>query len=324
VTILITGGTGFLGSYFTRYALNEGGEDRVVILDKYVVRGRIEDVLDRVTIVEGDVSDGDCVRSIVEANGIDRIAHYAFILGSPAPGQMIPYVRVQSLGTVNVYEAARTGGVKRVLFCSSVAAYGTQSAPTLTEDLIPNPTNPYGYSKAWGEAMGRHYTEQLGLEVVSLRFGSTYGLGRAWRGSYSSGILTPPGEIHYMARVEQAVRGHPIEMPRDNETADWTYAGDAAQAAWLALTAERLPHHLYNVSAERRCVGDYTRAMRELLPDAEITTSGGEPPGHPHPPMDNTRLREDLGFAPKYTLRSGLEDYIERIRAYDRYMQVSA
>jgi len=318
VTILVTGGTGFLGSYFTRYALQQGGQDRIVVLDKYVDRGRIADVLERVTLIEGDVAEHDTVSSVIEDHDIDRIAHFAFILGSPAPGQMIPYVRVQALGTANVFEAARSADVKRVLFCSSVAAYGRQDVARLSEDLPGNPTEPYGASKVWGEALGRHYTQQLGLEVVSLRFGSTYGLGRAWRGSYSSGMLKPPREIHYMAKVEEALHGTAIEMPRDDALADWTYAADAAQAAWLALTADHLPHDLYNVSAERRPVGDFTRALRQLLPQAVIRVSAADP-GHPHPPMDNTRLKTDLGFAPGYTLKSGLEDYIERVRAYDRY-----
>ena len=319
MTILVTGGTGFLGSYFTRYALLEGREKHIVVLDKYVDRARIEDVLDRVTLIEGDVSESDTVRAAVEDHGVDRIAHFAFILGSPALGQMIPYVRVQSLGTANVFEAARSAGVKRVLFCSSVAAYGRQDAALLTEDLPVNPTEPYGSSKVWGEALGRYYSQELGLEVVSLRFGSTFGLGRAWRGSYRSGILNPPRDIHYMARVEEAVRGRPIEMPCDDAIADWTYAADAAQAAWLALTAAHLPHHLYNVSSERRRVGDFTSALRELLPQAVISTSDAKP-GHPHPSMDNARLKQ-LGFAPGYTLKSGMQDYIERIRAYDRYSQ---
>jgi len=124
-----------------------------------------------------------------------------------------------------------------------------------------------------------------------------------------------------MARIEAAVRGQPIAMPRDDAEADWTYAGDAAQAAWLALTADELPHHLYNVGTERRCVRDFTKVLRELLPEATITTAGDEAPGNAHAPMDASRLKNDLGFAPRFTLRSGAEDYIRRIRIYDAFQQ---
>jgi UDP-glucose 4-epimerase len=319
MTLLITGGTGFLGSYFTRYAVRDQGLDRVVVLDHYADRGRIEDVLDRVIIIEGDVTDVDTVKSAIEDHQIDRVAHFAFMLGSPAPGQMVAYVRVQSMGTAIVFEAARTAGVQRVLFCSSVAAYGQQEQTPLTEDLPVNPNEPYGSSKVWGEALGRYYTDELGLEVVSLRFGSTYGLGRAWRGSYNSGFLNLPAQTHYMARVEDAVRGKPIELPRDDAVVDWTYAADSAQAAWLALTTDRLPHHLYNVRSERRPIGDFARALRQLLPDAHIQTDHSEQPGHNHPSMDNSRLINDLGFQPGYLLEAGLQDYVNRVRAYDHY-----
>jgi nucleoside-diphosphate-sugar epimerase len=291
----------------------------VVVLDRYADRAKIADLLDRVTLIEGDVADPTTVQRAIGEHGVDRIAHFAFILGSPAPGQMLPYVQVQCLGTANVFEAARLAGVSRVLFASSVAAYGQQAADVLTEELVANPDNPYGSAKAWGEALARHYRRDLALETVSLRFGSTYGLGRAWRGSYASGLLTPPSQVHYMARVENAVRGAPIAMPQGDTLADWTYAADAAQAAWLALTAERVPHDLYNVSGDRLPVGQFTAALREVLPDAAITVDASETPGNPHAPMSNRRLVEELGFRPQYDFRRGLEDYVERISAYDEY-----
>lgn len=318
MTVLITGGTGFLGSYLTRYALGAGAQEHVVVLDRYAERGRIADVLDRVTVIEGDVTDYSTVASAIATHSIDRIAHFAFILGSPAVGQMLPYVNVQALGTANVFEAARTHGVKRVLFASSVAAYGKQEVALLTEDLVPNPTDLYGASKAWSEGLARHYTQQLGLEVVSLRYGSTYGLGRAWRGSYSSGMLNTPSKIHYMARVETAARGGAIAMPRGDALADWTYAADGAQAAWLALTADHLAHHLYNVGSHRLPIGDFTESLRALLPSAEITVSESETPGNAHLPMDSSRLK-GLGFSPQYSLQDGIKDYIDRIRVFDAY-----
>src|ERR1700712_1036350 len=285
MTILVTGGTGFLGSYFTRYAL-EQGEEHVVVLEKYPDLGRIADVLDRVTVIEGDVGDFTTVQTAMADHDVDRVAHFAFILGSPTVGNMVPYVRVQADGTANVFEAARQQGVKRAIFCSSVAAYGTQTASRLTEDLIGTPTAPYGFFKIWAEALANHYTAQQGVEIATVRYGSTYGLGRAWRGSYNSGLFTPPSELHYMARLEQLARGEDVEMPNDEVTADFTYAGDAAQAAWLALTAPNLPHQLYNVCSAHGPVGEFRRAMQDLYPDREVVEIASERPTRAHLPMD--------------------------------------
>lgn len=318
MVLLVTGGTGFLGSYLTRHALAEGGEDHVVILDRYVERGRIPDVLDRVTIIEGDVADGDLVAATIKQHGIDRIAHFAFILGQPAAGQMVPYVRVQTLGIANLLECARAAGVRRVLFASSVAAYGRQDAAILDETLIPRPADMYGASKLWGETLANVYTEQLGLEVVTLRYGSTFGLGRGLRGSYKSGLMAMQASTHYMARVEPAARGEAVTMPRGDALADWTYAADGAQAAWLALTADGLPYHLFNVGSARGPIAEFTQAMRDLLPGAIIAESEIEGPGNAHLPMSNGRLLS-IGYTPRYSIHDGVADYIRRIELFDRY-----
>jgi UDP-glucose 4-epimerase len=316
--ILVTGGTGFLGAYFVRYALGEGAD--VIVYDRYLDRGRLGEAATDVTLVEGDVTDYDSVGSLFAEYSIDRVAHFAFILGPPVVGQIIPYMQVQTIGTVNVFEAARLAGVQRIMYCSSVAAYGNpETGQPMTEDVLGNPTEPYGAAKLWGEALGRYYTATLGVDVVALRFSPTFGLGRAWRGSYNSGLTQSTAYVHFMARVEEAARGKPIAMPRDDSLADWTYAADAAQASWLALTTENLPHHLYNVCSEMRPVGEFTRKLRELLPEVEITSSETEVPHPVQCFMSNSRIKSDLGFAPKYSIEAGLEDYLRRIRAYDAF-----
>lgn len=321
MTLLITGGTGFLGSYFTRYALTQGQQAHVHVLDRYADRSRVADCLDRISIVEGDIADAELVERVIRDNGIDCIAHFAFILGSPTTGQMQNYVKVQLLGTANVLEAARNAGVRRVLFASSVAAYGRQSAELLHEGLLPNPTDPYGAAKLWCESTMQHYREALGLETVTVRYGSTYGLGRAQRGSYASGLLKLPKSTHYLARVEDAARGKAVTMPRSDALADFTYASDAAKAGWLALTADDLPHHLYNVASRRHPIGDFTQAMRRVLPQADIAQSPEELPGNAHPPMDGAQLIEDFGFTPDFSLEKGISDYVERIRIMDEFQE---
>ena len=91
----------------------------------------------------------------------------------------------------------------------------------------------------------------------------------------------------------------------------------AARSAGLALSADRLCHNLYNVRAERWPVGEFIQTLRELPPSAEVTVSPNQQAGNPHFAMDATRLRTNLGFSRSYTLRSGLEDYIRRIRLFD-------
>jgi UDP-glucose 4-epimerase len=226
-----------------------------------------------------------------------------------------------------VLEAARAAGVERMIFASSVAAYGARppaapgpepSAPeVLTEDQQGIPAEPYGSAKLWAESMGEYERLQYGLDVISLRFGSIFGLGREVRGSYASGMV-PVAKNHYMARVEAAVRGEPITMPRDDQVVDWTYAGDASAVAWLALTTKEPKHRLYNVPTERRRVGDYTNKLRELLPDAAIEINAEELPGKGHRFLDSSRFVAEFAFAPRYTLETGLEDYVERTRDYLR------
>jgi nucleoside-diphosphate-sugar epimerase len=108
-------------------------------------------------------------------------------------------------------------------------------------------------------------------------------------------------------------------MPRDDAAADWLYAGDAASAAWLALTADRLSYRVYNVGSERRPVGEFTEAMRRVLPGVTVASSSTEQPGHPHAAMDFSRLRDDLGFVPRYGFDEGIADYVDRVRAYDAH-----
>jgi UDP-glucose 4-epimerase len=122
-----------------------------------------------------------------------------------------------------------------------------------------------------------------------------------------------------MARVEDAARGKPITMPQAGALADWTYGMDAAKSAWLALDAPELPHRLYNAGTRRQPVGEFTAAVQEVLPNAEIVISDTELPGNAHAQLDSSRIQVDLGYQPDYSLADGVRDYVERVRLYDAY-----
>ncbi len=313
MAIMITGGTGFLGSYLARHLLLEKGVEDVVLFDRYPDLRKIEDVVDRVTVVEGDVLEPQELLAAMDRHRVERVVHLAFGVGGPAREKVVPYARVQTMGTANVFETARLHGVSRVVNASSLAVYGPHEERSLTEDDAKRPDSLYGACKLWSEHLADTYNDQYGMDIVSLRPCSVFGLGRAWRGSFASGVVAVSDLPHYMALTEVAVRGESITMPPGDQLADWCYAADAAEAWWLALTVEDPPHRAYNMRAEQRPIGDYTAQLRRLLPEARIEVS--EEPVYVGQLMDNTLIREELGFEPKYSIETGLEDYVERIRS---------
>jgi nucleoside-diphosphate-sugar epimerase len=312
MAILITGGTGFLGSYLARFLLEQGVEE-IVLFDRFPSDERIGDIRDAVTVVEGDMLEPQELSAVIARHGVDRIAHLASMPGLAAPEKFVPYLRQGCMGTANVFETARLHGIKRVVTASSAAVYGGGIVDRpVTEDDHPRPGELYGACKLWSEHVAQYYNGVHGMEIVCMRICSTVGLGRLNRASLQSGLMAPE-TVLYTAFLELAALGEPVTMPPDDQLLDFLYAADAAQAWWLGLTAERFEHWVFNLRGEQRLGADWTRVLRELLPDAQIGVS--DKPMLAPQVLDSTRLVEELGFRPRYTLETGLADYLERVRA---------
>lgn len=307
--ILITGGTGFLGSHLTRHLVLDKGRDDVVLFDNLPLVERIADVADRVQIVRGDVLEIQNLLETMQRYDIDRVVHLAYLAGGEIdPGRAVPYVRVQCLGTINVFEAARIHGVKRVVNASSVAVYGLPNGQVKNEDDPIFPNRPYAACKAWSEHMAAVFNG-WDMEIVSLRVASSMGVGRLGRATLKAGLTTET--VNFQAAPEQAALGRPVTMPPDDQRFDFVYVIDTAEAFWCALDAPTVPHAVYNLHAEQRPVGELTARIRELVPHAEIEVA--DAPRQELQLMDNTRLVEELGFRPRYSLESGVAAYIEDV-----------
>jgi nucleoside-diphosphate-sugar epimerase len=316
---MITGGTGFLGSYLTRHLVREkgvAGKD-LILFDRYPNKERIADVLDEVTLITGDITEPTELAAAIKNNDVDQIYHLAAILGDPTPTQVTSYMKVMCDGTLNVFETARIFGVKRVVYASSVAVYGRASSrgkkpgEDLDEDDPTSPGGFYGMCKLYAEHLAALYTKRFGLETVGLRPTSVFGLGRGARGSYASGLLAPQ-DVHYMVLPELAALGQPVEMPPDNTESDWIYAADAAEAWYRAMNTPVPARPVYNMAAERRRMADVTDHLRKLLPEAKISVS--EKRVWTTPNMNYQNLRKDLGFEPRYTMETGLTHYLKMVR----------
>src|SRR5439155_5327674 len=158
--------------------------------------------------------------------------HLAYILGEPDPNKLTAYLRVQCMGTANVFEAARLHGVRRVVYASSVAVYGLPpvGTPPVDEDVPPVPDTFYGACKLWCEHIAELYFTGHGLDTVGLRPCSVFGIGRGARGSMAGGLSLNPARPHFMVAPERIASGEPAELPPDDQVADWIYGADAAEA----------------------------------------------------------------------------------------------
>jgi UDP-glucose 4-epimerase len=316
--IMVTGGTGNIGSALVRYLVLEQGLEGTVVFDRYVNTSRIEDVLDRVTVVQGDVLDAHDLHRAIRRYDVERIVHLAFLMGTGNPNAdtAVPYLRTLTEGTANVFEAARVNGIKRVAFASSAAVFGNPGDHgkarhvQAVEDDPKRPRHTYGWSKLWGEGVAEWFNDTHAMEILSLRICHTFGNGGP--NSPAAGLSTRPQPAWTMA-PELFEAGLPVRVPPEDRVIDVLYIKDTAQAFHLAATAPLPEHRAFNLRAEQRPVGDFTRHLRQLYPDAEIDVAGPEFPGELQL-MDNTRLVEELGFQPRYTLESALDEYAETAR----------
>ncbi len=308
MAILITGGTGFLGSHVARHLVER--EQEVVLYDLFPAHERIADIRERVALVEGDVRDVSALTATIAERGVDRIAHLAFMPGTARPDRIVDYVELTCVGTATVFDAARLAGVTRIANASSMAVYGARTDEAGEDDPV-DPVTLYGISKRWTEQLGDLYGREHGLEVLSLRVCATMGFGRLRRASAAAGLM---GEErpHFMAYPELAARGEPVTMPPDDQPTEFLYAADAAEAFWLALTVVRPDHSVFNLTAGRRPVGDLTRHLRRLLPDARIDVAVAPVPSNPL--LRSDRIRQELGFEPRFDLERAVEAYLEQVR----------
>jgi len=285
--VVVFGGSGFIGRALAKELVNRGAE--VVVADLNPpppgVGGlyRFADVRDAVAVDE-------------IMRGADAVANMAALphrVGNENPALDF---EVTARGTLNVLEAARKRGAKKVLFASSTMVYGEQPKLPLDESMACLPKVPYAASKLAAEQYCRVYNDLYGLPAVVLRYANVYGPGQA------GGFLLP----ELMGRL---ARGEPVTVFGDGmQTRDFVYVDDVTAANVLALENWHLKFGLFNVGS-----GVATR-VRDLV--YELYQVAGKPHNiifAPARPWEITRAdvsialaRTMLGYSPKVDLAEGL------------------
>jgi len=307
-TYLVTGGAGFIGSHITTALLERG--DRVRVLDNLSTgkRGNLEHVSSKIEMVDGDLTDRAAVERAMQ--GVEVVFHQAALASVPrSVAQPLDTNAACVTGTVNILDAARQSGVRRLVYAASSSAYGDQQAPVKSERLMPAPISPYAAAKLAGEYYCQAFTATYGLETVALRYFNVFGPRQDPQGAYAAVI---PKFI-----VEMLAGRQPTIFGDGTQSRDFVYVGDVVRANLLASESTKGVGKTINVASGRQySLLDVVEAINRVL-GTEIQPKLSEPRvGDVRDSLADISLaKELLGYEPTVKFDDGLRRTVEDFQA---------
>ncbi len=300
MTLLVTGGTGFVMSVLARTWLERGANARVVILDRAGLDSMAEryfaPVRDRLTVVTADICDPKQWEAVLDSHDIRYVVHGATVTpisrGSAAEAKRQPeaedpssIVDVNLMGTVNILEWLRKRpGVQRLVFVSSGSVY-RHHGPDWTGEPLPEdgyvaPLTLYGISKFAAEMVVNRYADLFGLSAASVRLASVYGPMDRVTGSRN--FRHVPNRVAHMALAGKTIRPNSLDP-----VGDYVTSTDVAEAIIALLFAERLRYRHYNIgSGETSTIGDIVGWAKERMPGLQVDVS----------PDDTANIIQDISL----------------------------
>ncbi|MFH1360509.1 MAG: NAD-dependent epimerase/dehydratase family protein [Candidatus Omnitrophota bacterium] len=303
--ILITGGTGFVGSFITEQLLDEHPKE-IVILDN-LIRGskkNIEPALSsgKVTFVEGDIRDRALLLRLLE--GVDYCFHLAALRITHCAQEPREALEVMYDGTFNVLEASVARKIKKIIFASTASVYGQAELFPTTEKHHPyNNFTLYGAAKMANELMLRTFQQMYGLTYQALRYFNIYGPRMDIHGRYTEVLI----RWYRLIKEGQA----PLIYGDGTQTMDFIYVEDIARASLLALKADTI-NEVYNIAS-----GQETSLLELCQSLLDVMSSTLKPKKVPLPEgrqkvevqrrmADVGKAKEEIGFEAQVNLKEGL------------------
>lgn len=297
---LVTGGSGFIGSNIVKLLRSEGHE--VTVLDNLTSGYRTNlDPFPEVQLVEGDVRDAALINRL--AQGMEVIFHLAASVGNARSIENpIDDSEINVIGTLRVLEAARHGGVRKVVFSSSAGIFGELKTLPIREDHPVEPDSPYGAGKLGAEKHCLAYAKLYPLECICLRYFNVYGINQRYD-AYGNVI---PIFAHRM------LHGQPITIFGDGEqTRDFVNVRDVAKANYRAGMNRGVSGAFNIASATRVTITRLVELMAEASEIKPIVQYGPPRAGDVrHSLADVSAAKDAFGYDPTVTLEVGLKEYM--------------
>lgn len=314
MSVVVIGASGYLGRYVTAELLDRGREVVAFDLDPAAeLRERAEEAAS-LSVVRGDMTSFADVADAITAHDADEVIQLAYY-GTPTTGlldaaEQEPYraSNANVTGFNNVAESARQLDVETVVSASSTVVYGPPSfyealgVETVDEDSPTAPESLYGACKVLNEHVAEMYREGYGLDIACLRLPLVYGPQRY------------PGAQPFVVELfETAAAGGDITLDGGDSTWDLLYERDVGPLFADVLAAGSYDHTAYNVVGHTVTVRELAALAEEYGdPDADVDVRPGDDAPLPAP-LDDSRLRSELGFEPGYDAESAVADYLETL-----------
>ncbi len=295
MSVLVTGGAGFIGSNLVDELLTQGFE--VTVVDDFS-EGKMENLArwkgnSKLDVIRGDIRDGRLMERLCDHR--EWVFHLAGC-SRIQPSITDPGIAVSNnmVGTFNVLEAARRGGVKRVVYSASSSAYGSINTPPHEESMPTDCLNPYSLSKKLGEELCALYTSLYGLSTVSLRYFNVYGPRHQEEGAYSTVIA--------IFRRQKRLRQKLTIVGDGEQRRDFTFVSDVVRANMLAAMNHEVVGTLnigtgsnYSINEVAALVGGESEFIPARLGEARVTLANA------------AKAKAELGWEAKVPLQGGLE-----------------
>ena len=301
--VVVTGGAGFIGS-------NLSGElsmdNEISIIDNFLT-GKKENILeliekDNVKLIEGSITDLDFLQKAFK--NIDYVFHQAAVPSVPRSVEdPISSNDVNINGTLNVLIAARDNDVKKVVYASSSAVYGDTPTLPKAEKMCPMPLSLYAVTKLAGEIYCKVFYEIYGLPTISLRYFNVYGPRQDPASQYAAVI--PKFIYQIMNNTSPSIYGD------GEQSRDFTFVYDVVQANIKAATSNAAGEIINIAKGERTTINTLAEIIMEIsgknLEPLHIEPMRGD---IRYSLADISKAMKLIGYNPKYSLKSGLEETI--------------
>ncbi len=315
MSVLITGGTGFIGAQVARILVNEGGKD-IAVFDINPSTKLLDDVADRVEVVRGDLGNFSHVLDVVRSRRPQTIYHLGGMLSVPSDADPAASFRANAMGSFHVLEAARLFDVRQVLFSSTIVTYGYDVQADVIDDFtLQRPSLFYGCTKVFGEHMGLFYKRKYGLDYRGIRYPSIVGPGVKTRGI-----------VQYTSwAIEESVKGNPFTIWVEPESkVESMYFKDAASAivklGKAPVSDIRMGNYVVAGAAPIVSARELADLVSEKVPGARIDFKTDpeiqKAVDSLCRPTDDSLARKEWNWQPGYNQERIIDDFLNEMKTH--------